>query len=407
MQIQPKHMQIMMVLLLTSIFDQIIGLAFYPLLPSMHKNLHISHNAIKFVVPCYLTGFALTQIIAGFLSDQFGRRYIFLSGLLITAVSALLCSMADDLIILMIGFFGQAMGVGFIVPIQNAVVRDVYDEKRESQIFGIINIALAIGGISAPILGGFVEVMWGWRWLFRLLCILGAILLIISFFLLSETSKKENRRKFSWQFLFETAKNLYQNPLYGGALIAFGLLSSAQAAFNTAAPFLLHLTYHLETHAIGMLMAIPTIAMVVGLIVASLLTKFLSYRVMIISGISLSVISALILLGLNFSSFLNITTLIGTISILYFGLGIATPSIWTTALISFNNIVAIAASFLIFFQNLFSIVTSTTIAYAAEVTVTPLAIILVIVTVMALILYPLMTRHNKQLTGSRRAQSKS
>lgn len=387
-----KSAKVMVVLLIASVFDQLVGLAFYPLLPDLQDSLQATHDGIKFLVPCYLSGFIFAQIMVGFLSAQFGGRHIFLAGLLVVSCSALICSMANTLDTLLIGFFGQAVGIGFVLPLQNSIVRHIYKGKQEARIFGITNIALCVGGIFAPIIGGGIGSEWGWRWLFGLLSMLGAVILIISFFLLFESSEPKKPPNFSGGHLLDTLNKLLKNTEYCGALVVFGFLGSATAAFSIVAPFVLKSIYGIETHFIGMVLAIPTVGKVAGLIISSLLIKFLIYRSMIIIGISITIISTLSLLFLNGMNMFSVETFIGSIFVLYVGFGFATPSIWTSALNKCGTNATLATSFLILGQNFFSIITTSVIACEADIGVTFLVSILFFLATVSLVLYIFITK---------------
>ena len=87
----------------------------------------------------------------------------------------------------------------------------------------------------------------------------------------------------------------------------------------------------------------------------------------------------------NLYCLFNVFAIFAPIIVIVFGVGLVTPSYWASALESFSDIAAVAASFLIFFQNLFGILTSSIVVYLPEHSQLPLSIVLTIVTGCAVI----------------------
>ncbi len=116
------------------------------------------------------TSYLLTQTIliplAGKLSDIYGRRLIFNAGLLLFLVSVLLCGMVSSVETMIVLRAIQGAGAGLMIPVINACVADIYSPRERGRIQGILGSMFAVGMAVGPVLGGIINDLLGWRWVF-------------------------------------------------------------------------------------------------------------------------------------------------------------------------------------------------------------------------------------------------
>lgn len=387
MQHIKPHLHLLLILFVSTVFGQFVGIAYIPVLPAIHHAFDVSTDIIQYSISFYLAGFAFTQIFSGFLSNHFGRRKIFLIGILITVIGAIICAEATRAVYVLSSFFLQACGVGCMVPITNTIVNDVFEEHIGGHIFTFINVAMAIGGICAPILGGVIEYYFGWRCVFVLLACIGLFIFLIAYFNLRETIKETVKHSFDFYHLKETATTLFSNKTFLRCALVSTFLIGAQNAFNTAAPFLLHHLLNLPIDRIAVLMLIPYASNIIGLIFASIFHKHISRENMILIGASIAVAIATIFLLSSLVTAFNLPFLMASISFVTFAIGIITPNYWTSALRSFLKIEAVAAAFMILCQNLYSVFVSAIIANLHERNAIPLAAVMFCTTVLGLLCF--------------------
>ena len=116
------------------------------------------------------TAYLLTQAIgipmAGKLSDIYGRRIVYVLGLAIFTVSLFLCGISDSLMMIIVFRAVQGLGGGMMIPVINATVADVYPPRERARIQGIYGSLFGIGLALGPVLGGVINDLFGWRWVF-------------------------------------------------------------------------------------------------------------------------------------------------------------------------------------------------------------------------------------------------
>ena len=144
-------------LLFTMLFaGQIASTIFIPGLPNIALDLDVSIAIVQKMVPTYLAAFAIAQLIIGPLSDRFGRRIIVLCGILIFIIASLLCASSDNITVLLISRLAQATGACSTLVISRAIIRDTSEGVAAARAMSYVAIAMAVGPIMAPFVGGFL-----------------------------------------------------------------------------------------------------------------------------------------------------------------------------------------------------------------------------------------------------------
>ena len=120
----------------------------------------------------YMLGSTLVIPLAGKLSDNYGRRPVYLAGMSIFLVGSMLCGTATD-IWQLIGYrLLQGLGGGMLFPVANAVIADIYAPSERGRIQGAFGAVFGLASVVGPFLGGWIVDnlhLFGiasWRWVF-------------------------------------------------------------------------------------------------------------------------------------------------------------------------------------------------------------------------------------------------
>ncbi len=136
---------------------------YVPTLPTLVEYFETNVTTISWMISVALLGFCLSAPLYGPLSDSFGRRKIFIIGLIIFSFGNLACSLAFSVETLIAAQFVQGAGqtVGYVVGI--AMVRDLYSREAFSKVMSFIHMVVALAPALAPIIGSYVGQYYGWQ----------------------------------------------------------------------------------------------------------------------------------------------------------------------------------------------------------------------------------------------------
>lgn len=180
-------MAIFITTFMTSVETTIVTTA----LPTIVSELHgISEQ--NWVFSVYLLTTAISTPIYGKLSDQLGRKPMFLIGILIFIMGSILCGIAPTMSVLILSRAIQGVGSGALTPITMTIIADVFSLSQRANIMAMNNTAWGISALVGPLIGGFIVDKLNWHWIYFINVPLGIIVFIlISFFYKEVHSKKK------------------------------------------------------------------------------------------------------------------------------------------------------------------------------------------------------------------------
>ena len=104
--------------------------------------------------------------IAGKLSDIYGRKPLYMTGILVFAVGSVLSGIAPNFWFLVFSRFVQGAGMGFIMPLSQAIIGDIISPRERGKYQGMMGASFGLASIVGPAAGGFITQNFSWRWLF-------------------------------------------------------------------------------------------------------------------------------------------------------------------------------------------------------------------------------------------------
>ena len=166
---------------------------YLPALPELTRDLGASASVGQLTLTASIAGLALGQLIAGPLSDRFGRRPPLLVGLAAYVLLSLACAAAPTIWAL-IGLRllqGLAGAAGLVIA--RAIVRDEHEGVAAARLYSILMIVAGAAPIVAPIVGGQLLRLTDWRGLFVALAAVTSVVLAVAAFGLRETLPRARR----------------------------------------------------------------------------------------------------------------------------------------------------------------------------------------------------------------------
>ena len=193
-------------------------------------------NRRQLVIPAYMLGFGVLQLVFGPLADRFGRRVPLLCGVGIYMFAALSANFVSDFNTLIALRFLQGAGAAASAVIGIALVRDLFVGDQMAKTLSLVFMVMMVSPILAPALGQFLLTMMSWKGLFAFMAGLGGLVWLWIFFRLPETLKPENQRAFTFKSIIEGFGIVFGNRTALSYIMATAVLFGALMGFLTSSP---------------------------------------------------------------------------------------------------------------------------------------------------------------------------
>jgi MFS transporter, DHA2 family, multidrug resistance protein len=166
-------------------------------LPYIQGSVSASQDQINWVLTSYIVAAAIMTPPTGFLAGRFGRKRLFLVAVAGFTVASMLCGMAQSLEQIVLFRILQGMFGAALVPLSQSVLLDVYPKERQGFAMALWGIAVMVGPVLGPVLGGWLTENYTWRWVFYINLPIGALTFLGIVTFLQETEKNAGA-KLDW-----------------------------------------------------------------------------------------------------------------------------------------------------------------------------------------------------------------
>jgi EmrB/QacA subfamily drug resistance transporter len=135
-------------------------------LPDIQTELHGTLSDLQWVIDAYALSLAALLLTAGSLADLFGRRRLFVVGLVIFTLGSIACGAAQDIFFLQISRAFQGIGGAAMFATALALLAAAFHGKDRGTAFGVFGATTGVAVAIGPVLGGALTSGLSWRWIF-------------------------------------------------------------------------------------------------------------------------------------------------------------------------------------------------------------------------------------------------
>lgn len=167
---------------------------YQPTLPSIGTDFGVGVSTVQLTLTVFIATFGLWQLIAGPLSDRFGRYPVIITGVFTFAAASALCMLAPTIEWLVAARALQAAGACACLVCARAMVRDLFAPAEGARVLAISSTLLGIAPLVGPIAGGLLLAAFGWRSAFAALLLLALAFGVFTLARLRETNPLLNPR---------------------------------------------------------------------------------------------------------------------------------------------------------------------------------------------------------------------
>ncbi|ULO10180.1 multidrug effflux MFS transporter [Paenibacillus sp. 19GGS1-52] len=269
---------------------------YLPALPALAVYFGTTAAFVQLSLTLFLLGLASGQLVAGPLSDVYGRRRPLLIGMLIYAISSLLCAFSPSIGLLVALRFIQGLAGSVGVVISRAAVRDLYSGSELTRFFSLLMIVNGLGPIVAPVIGGQLLRLTTWQGVFIVLCIVGVVFFVTILLRLPETLPKERRSKSGIKGTLLTFRILLGNRRFMGYALSQGFVTAAMFAYISGSSFVLQNIFGVSPQIYSLIFAMNGLGIIFSGQLAGRLSGRLGEEKLLVSGLLLSTLGGILLL---------------------------------------------------------------------------------------------------------------
>src|SRR5438105_10345521 len=176
--VHPRRRVLLLTLTMASSLGMVASTIYVPSIPTIASALETSIARVQFTFVSYLLAFALSMLVFGPLSDRYGRRQTIIGGLLLTALSSLVCALSPTIEFLIAARVVQGVGACAGLVVGRAITRELWGREAAAQVIAGRAIAATLMQAFAPVLGGYLQGWFGWRANFAVIAVIACVAIV-------------------------------------------------------------------------------------------------------------------------------------------------------------------------------------------------------------------------------------
>jgi MFS transporter, DHA1 family, multidrug resistance protein len=318
---------------------------YLPALPDVATDLGASSAAIALTVTTFLLGLAIGQLLAGPLSDMYGRRRPLLVGLAIFTLTCVLCALTPSAEFLIAVRFVQGLAGATGIVITNAVVTDYSRGREAARLLSRLAVISGLAPIVAPLIGAELLRFMTWRGIFVVQTGLGALLCLAVALGLRESLAPARRQAQGEWLAFRAMGMLSRDPAFMGLAMASALAFVAFFGYLAASSFVYQDLYGVSPALFAALFGINAVGMLVASQVNHRLLRRFSPNQLLGAGLITGTVAGVAVLVVTLVGGLGVAALAVPLFVLIASLGFVFPDSTALALSLHPDIAGSASAY--------------------------------------------------------------
>lgn len=246
---------------------------YLPAFPVLQSELGVSAAAVQLTLTGTMIGFGFGQLIVGPWSDKVGRRLPLILSTVLHIAASVGAAFAPDIVWLSVFRLLQGFGAAAGGVVAMAMVRDLFGGKPLVRMLSRLALVNGLAPVLAPVIGSQLLNVMDWRGIFVVLAVYGLVVVLAVAFLIVETLPESRRHVAGHSTLRDRYAALFRDRVYLGAAILGGMTFTGLFGYLSTSSFLFQEVYAFTAQQYGMLFAVNSIGIIIGVQTSSRLMR--------------------------------------------------------------------------------------------------------------------------------------
>ncbi|AKG74691.1 drug resistance transporter, EmrB/QacA subfamily [Salinicoccus halodurans] len=189
-------------------------------IPHIMADLNLEADVAQWLQSVFMLVNGIMIPVTAFLIGKFSTRSLFFTALILFGIGTLVCGLAPNFTILLLGRILQASGAGIIMPLMQTILFLIYPREKRGTAMGFFGLVISFAPAIGPTLSGWFVEIYPWRGLFYIILPIVIIDLIIAYFVLKNVTEQTNPKVDVFSIILSTLG-------FGGLLYGFSIAGSS------------------------------------------------------------------------------------------------------------------------------------------------------------------------------------
>ncbi len=247
---------------------------YLPGFPAIAADLNTTVAHVSLSLSSFFIGISTGQFIYGPLLDRYGRKRPLYTGLIIYLLASIGCALAMSADALIWFRLVQALGGCAGMVAARAMVRDLFPVEENAKVFSTLMLVIGVSPIIAPTLGGYISATLGWHYVFVVLTLMAAFILLAVHFYLPESRPPDTTLSLRPRPIMRSFLTVLKEPQFYTYALTGAVAAAGLYAYISGSPYIFMELFKVSEQQYGWIFALVAI----GLIAASQLNSLLLRR---------------------------------------------------------------------------------------------------------------------------------
>ncbi len=264
-------------------FSSLVNDMYLPTMPAMRREFHTTPSMTQMGLTMVMIGLAIGSVIWGSLSDRYGRKPMLLWSLGAFVIATLICVFSPSIQFFIVSRLLQGIGAGGAMVLSYSIPTDLYGGRQLAKVMALVGAINGIAPAGAPVIGGVMADSVGWRGIFVLLLVIGAVMF---FWSLRRPESLPPAKRIKGKGLGEylhAYTSLFSNWRFMVYVLLKAIGIGMLYAYISSAPFIIQDHYGFSPAKFGLILGANALAIAVG---STLVMRFRILKNGLVAGTS-------------------------------------------------------------------------------------------------------------------------